>query len=303
MRGYVTLLSGAPKAGKSSLLRDWLSRIHDANRSYAAVDAMVPTGSIRGVNTLILSEETAWAWAEFAGNLPGTDEDKDWLRILHRGHGRIAPQSSADLHDWVDSVIEVVKAFDVGLVCLDPCTRFGAIQSENDNSEIIRAMMAFERIASESNCSVLLMHHTTKGGNEPRGCSAWQQQPDILLSFRTLSDKEFLETEVTHQNRIRILSGKGRFQEIEHQIPCYMDENNVYHYLPGVLDRFVTVAEYDGERVLDAMSSRAGEWGANEVAEILGMDLQKVRRALRNLCARNRLVKSGETRDAKYSTY
>ncbi len=302
-RGHCSLLSGAPKAGKSSLVRDWLRRIHEGFQTYGAVEAMVPTGSIRPVNTLILSEETAWQWAEFAQNLPGTDEDKDWLRILHRGHGRIAPSSSADLDDWVDAVIDMGKTYEAGLILIDPVTRFGSITSENDNSEVLRALMSFERIASETGAALCLLHHTTKGGNEPRGCSAWQQQPDVLLSFRSLSDKEIIETEETTPDRIRILSGKGRFPEIESQVACYMDEENAYHHLPGVLNRFVSIPEYDGERVLAVMSSRVGEWGAKEISDTLGMDIQKVRRALRNLCARNRLVKNGDTKNATYATF
>ena len=302
-RGHVCLLAGAAKAGKSTLVRDWLRRVHDAFRTYSAVPAMVPIGSIRPVNTLILSEETAWAWAEFAGELPGTEEDKTWLRILHRGHGRIAPTSSADLDDWVEAVIDMVKAMDIGLVIVDPVSRFGAIVSENDNSEVLRALMSFERIASETGAALLLMHHTTKGGHEPRGCGAWQQQPDVLLSFRSLTDKEHFETDETTPDRVRILNGKGRFPEIEATVPCYMDEERRYHYLPGVISRFVSVPEHDGERILAVMQGGAGEWEAKELAELLSMDIQKVRRSLRNLTARNRVVKVGETRNATYVLY
>jgi len=302
-RGHVTLLSGAPKAGKSTLVRDWLRRIHLAFQTYSAVPAMVPTGSIRPARTLIISEETAWAWAEFASELPGDDEDKGWLRILHRGHGRIAPASSADLDDWVDAVVDTVKTLEIGLLIVDPVSRFGAIVSENDNSEVLRALMAFECIASETGASLLLLHHTTKGGHEPRGCGAWQQQPDVLLSFRSLGEKEAIETDETTQDRIRILGGKGRFPEIESVVPCHMDQEREYHYLPGVINRFVSVPEYDGERILAVMETRPGEWSANELAELLEMDIQKARRSLRNLAARNRIVKHGETRNATYTLY
>ena len=85
-RGATTLFCGQPKAGKSTLLRDLLRRIHKAGASYNGVRSIIPHGNVRAGNVLIISEEAGWAWAEFAETLPGRSEDKDWLRVIHRGH-------------------------------------------------------------------------------------------------------------------------------------------------------------------------------------------------------------------------
>lgn len=303
--GACTLFSGAPKAGKSTMVRDWLRRIHDAHLTYDEVPGMVPTGNVRAANTLILSEEAGWAWADFAASLKGAKNgDADWLKVLHRGHGQIAPTSSSDLNQWVDAVIDQVRVHDIGLVIIDPVTRFGAITSENDNSEVLRAMLALERIASETGAALLLMHHTTKGGHEPRGAGAWMQQPDCLLTLRLLGDKEVIEDEEIPPDRIRVFSGKGRFPEIEAQVAVHMDEDGHYHTMPGAIQRFVSRAESDGERIMTIMRSEDREWTTRELQPRLpDMEVQRMLRALRNLQARNRVLKNGSTKDSTYILY
>gem|GEM_PF-4665725 len=300
-KGHVTLFSGAPKAGKSTLVRDILRRIHESFQTYDPVTALMPDRFVRAERTLILSEESGWAWEEFAQNLEGDSMDKDWLRILHRGHGKIGPGNQDELVLWVDAIIEMVKALGVGLVIIDPVTRFGAITCENDNSEVLRALMSFERIATETGAALLLLHHTTKGGNEPRGCSAWQQQPDAILSLRRLGDREEIEAaEGVPKDRVRILSGKGRFPEIEDTIVCWCDEMGEYKYLPGMFDRYVSKAEHDGETILTAMRANRMMVKGSEIKDATKLAVGPFGRAMRLLVAKNRVLKSGTTMDTEY---
>ncbi len=301
-KGHVTLFSGAPKAGKSTVVRDILRRVHKGFASYEPVESMMPDRFVRPERTLICSEESGWAWEEFAQNLEGPDDAKNWLQILHRGHGRVAPGAADELVLWVDAIIEMVKALDIGLVIIDPVTRFGAITCENDNSEVLRALMAFERIASETGAALVLLHHTTKGGTEPRGCSAWQQQPDVILTLRALADKEEIEQAAEVQkHRVRILSGKGRFPEIEDSIVCHCDEEGNYHHLPGVFDRFVSKAEYDSERILAVMMANVMVTKGAEIRAACQMEKGPFGRAMRLLVAKNRVVKYGSTMDTEYA--
>lgn len=301
-RGATTLFCGVPKAGKSSLLRDMLRRTHKAGQTYSGVRSIMPTGNVRAANVLAISEESSWAWAEFAEGLPGDASEKNWLRVIHRGHGRISPGGRDELRPWVDAVIERVKIHEIDLLILDPITRVLALESENENSEVLRALMEIERIATEGRCAVVMIHHSSKGGATARGAGAWEQQPDIILSLRTLGDKEEVDTgEGVLKDRIRILEGRGRFPGIEPRLALHMDEDYEYHYLEGAIVRGITTADYDGERILKLMlANPAMEYQASDLATVLQLDIQRFRRAMRSLVERNRVIKGGTTRNATY---
>ena len=301
-RTATTLFCGAPKAGKSTLLRDLLHRIHRCHTSYTGVRSVVPHGNVRAARVLIISEESGWAWGEFAEGLPGESKEKDWLRVIHRGHGRISPSGRDELGPWVDAVIARVQVHEIDIVVLDPVTRILALESENENSEVLRALMEVERIATEGNCSVVMVHHSSKSGATARGAGAWEQQPDIILTLRTLTDKEEVQNEDgVPKERIRVMEGRGRFPGIVDRAVLHMDEDRQYHYLEGALLSGRTTADYDGERILQLMlKNPAMEYRAGDLAAVLDMDIQRFRRAMRGLCERNRVQKDGTTKNATY---
>lgn len=301
-RGATTLYCGAPKAGKSTLLRDLLRRIHQSHFSYTGVRSVVPHGNVRAARVLIISEEAGWAWAEFAEGLSGESAGKDWLRVIHRGHGRISPGGRSELQPWVDAVIERVKVHEIDMVILDPVTRILALESENENSEVLRALMEVERIATEGNCSVVMVHHSSKSGATARGAGAWEQQPDVILNLRVLSDKEEVQNEDgVPKDRIRVLEGRGRFPGIVDRAVLHMDEDREYHYLEGALLSGRTTADYDGERILQLMLKNPSmDYRAGDLAAVLQMDIQRFRRAMRGLCEQNRVQKDGSTKNATY---
>ncbi len=301
------LVSGAAKQGKSTMLRDLLRRMHDSFRTYSPVQSLVPTGNVKPVNTLVLSEENEWAWRAWLDELEGTPEDLQWIRFLTRADGNIAPASREELGSWCDQLIDIIQTFEIGCLVLDPVSRLLALQSENDNAEVISALMEVERIATKTGCAVVMLHHTTKGGNEPRGCSAWQQQPDILLNMRGLKEGESIAGDdgEYRPDRVRLIYGKGRMQEIESCIPCYCDENGRYEYLDGVevARTGSTKADLDGESIMTHMRKHPSleAFEAVQLARDLCMEIQACRRALRLLVGRNRVVKSGTTRNSTYT--
>jgi|TARA_R100000084_G_scaffold33188_2_gene13128 hypothetical protein len=302
-RTATTLFCGQAKAGKSTLLRDLLQRIHSCHTSYQTVKSVVPHGNVRAANVLIISEEAGWAWAEFAEGLPGNAKEKDWLRVIHRGHGRISPGGREELRPWVDAVIERVKVHDIDIVILDPVTRILALESENENSEVLRALMEVERIATEGNCSVIMVHHSSKSGATARGAGAWEQQPDIILTLRALTEKEEVQNEdAVPKERIRVMEGRGRFPGIVDRAVLHMDEDRRYHYLEGAIMSGRTTADFDGERILQLMlKNPAMEYRAGDLSAVLDMDIQRFRRAMRSLCERNRVEKHGATKNATYT--
>jgi len=197
-RGATSLISGAPKSGKSTLLRDWIRRIGKARFNENLHHQFVlPDRLVRAANILYFSEEAPFAWNAFfqemqadkvcyaARSSEGENlSDFDWFRLFDRRHSGIAPLRADERSMWVDAVIEVVNHFDIDMVVLDPITRFLALTSENDNSEVLSAMMEVERIASEGNCALMMIHHTGKAGGQARGASAFLQNVDAILTLR-----------------------------------------------------------------------------------------------------------------------
>ena len=206
-RSHCTLLAGAPKCGKSTLIRDWIKRVakarHNPNLCH---QFMLPDRLVRASNVLFFSEESPFAWNAFFQEMQadrvcyssrssdGQDQsDFDWFKLFDRRHTGIAPIRPDERSYWVDSVIEIVKAYEIDMVVLDPVTRFLALASENDNSEVLAAMVDVERIATEGNCGLLMLHHTSKAGGQARGASAFLQNADAILTLRKPREGEEVE--------------------------------------------------------------------------------------------------------------
>ncbi|MCP4895326.1 MAG: AAA family ATPase, partial [Actinomycetales bacterium] len=128
---------------------------------------------------------------------------------------------------WVDSVIEIVKAQMIDMVVIDPITRFLALASENDNMEVLGAMMEMERIATEGNCGLLMLHHTGKAGGQARGASAFLQNVDVILTLRKARDGEEI-SEAANPETVRVLEGTGRFDEIVSRMGLWYEDAE-YH--------------------------------------------------------------------------
>ncbi len=323
-RGATSLISGAPKSGKSTLLRDWIRRIGKARFNENLHHQFVlPDRLVRAANILYFSEEAPFAWNAFfqemqadkvcyaARSSEGENlSDFDWFRLFDRRHSGIAPLRPDERSMWVDAVIEVVNHFDIDMVVLDPITRFLALTSENDNSEVLSAMMEVERIASEGNCALMMIHHTGKAGGQARGASAFLQNVDAILTLRKPKEGEEVP-EAPDQESVRILEGVGRYDEIEPRIGLWFDGAE-YHGTDRVsVGKVRKVQADDADTILTFVRRSAPILGSLESSEWEGFTKEEIetgtslsgsrfQRAMRTLVQKNAISRQGNTRNTRY---
>ena len=324
-RGMTTLLSGAPKSGKSTLIRDWIRRIGKARFSVNLHHQFVLKDRlVRSANVLYFSEESPYAWNAFfqemqadkvcfaARSSTGENQsDFDWFKLFDRRHSGIAPIRPDERKYWVDAVIEVVKAFEIDLVIVDPITRFLALTSENDNSEVLSAMIETERIATEGNCALLMLHHTGKAGGQARGASAFLQNADAILTLRKPKEGEEVP-EAPDQDSVRILEGVGRFDEIEPKIGLWFDGAEYFGTdRVSSTGKVRRLQEDDSDLILVFVKRNAPIEASLESSNWEGFSKEEIetgtkitgsrfQRAMRTLVSKNAITRYGNTRKTRY---
>ena len=97
------------------------------------------------------------------------------------------------------------------LVVLDTQSRALAMEKENDNSEANHVAGMLKRVAKESGCAILLIHHTTKSDEgkavyRGRGASAIAGLVDVVVNAEVLTD-DTLRLSV-EKNRLQQSSAK-----------------------------------------------------------------------------------------------
>ena len=323
-RCHTTLLAGAPKCGKSTLIRDWIRRVakarHNPNLCH---QFMLPDRLVRASNVLFFSEESPFAWNAFFQEMQadrvcyssrsseGEDQsDFDWFKLFDRRHSGIAPIRPDERSYWVDSVIEIVKAYEIDMVVLDPVTRFLALASENDNSEVLAAMVDVERIATEGNCGLLMLHHTSKAGGQARGASAFLQNADAILTLRKPREGEEVD-EAPDQDSVRILEGSGRFDEIIGKMGLWYQDNE-YHATDRVqVGKVRKIQEDDADVMLEfirrnaplAASLEEANWEGftkEEIEKGTQISRSRFQRSMRTLVSKNAVTRLGNTRNTRY---
>jgi len=123
-----------------------------------------------------------------AGELPPGFHLLDELE-LRRDHGDLQRLCEKEEYD---------------LLVLDTQSRVFAMEQENDNSEANYYAGLLRRIASETNCAVLLIHHSTKGEGgkavyRGRGASAIAGAVDIVLNMHTAAPDTLRLSVVKHR--------------------------------------------------------------------------------------------------------
>jgi len=323
-RGHTSLLSGAPKAGKSTLIRDWIRRIGKAhfNENFHS-HFVLPDRLVKAARILYFSEENPFAWNAFFSELQDDEvcratftperepqSDFDWFHLYDRRHTGIAPVRPDDRKYWVDAVIQIVKAQMIDMVVIDPITRFLALASENDNMEVLGAMMEMERIATEGNCGLLMLHHTGKAGGQARGASAFLQNVDVILTLRKARDGEEV-SEATNPETVRVLEGTGRFDEIVSRMGLWYEDAE-YHGTDHVgAVRPMNPQGDDADAILQWIKLKTPipttleadqftGFEKNEIMEGVDMKGSRFQRAMRTLVSKNAVRRDGNTRNTRY---
>jgi len=119
-------------------------------------------------------------------------------------------------------LIEQIKANNIGVLIIDPFVSSHSV-SENDNNAIDMVVKQWARIAEETNCAILLVHHVRKanGGevtaDHSRGASALHDGLRGLDIINPMSATEAAKIGVNHRAFFRVNDGKNNMGPLSNQ--------------------------------------------------------------------------------------
>jgi hypothetical protein len=176
-RGWITLLAGAPKGGKTTMLCGILDAF-ERGKPFLGF-ATRPTG------VLVLTEQSPSVFKETVRNFA--------LRIGPNVEAMFHREQPLTL-GWAEragEAIDLCLENRHGLLVVDTYSRWAQLQQDHNAAEILDSMMPLLRAAQEG-LAVLIVHHTRKAGGTHRAeVSGRVEIPasvDIILSLSRVGD-------------------------------------------------------------------------------------------------------------------
>ncbi|MFI4854407.1 MAG: AAA family ATPase [Phycisphaerales bacterium JB065] len=273
--GCITVLSAAPKAGKSTLLRGLL---HDLYRG----GPLAPDCPPMTAPTLIVSEETPGHWARQATVL---DLPRELVHLCAQPF--FTKPTLAQWEQAVAKVAQVVEDLKPRLVIFDTLSNLWPVRDENSAAEVNAALMPLRAI-SATGAALILVHHDRKSGGShgenTRGSSAIGGFPDALVQLRRFRDKP--------EDTRRKLSYVGRFEKAPAEVIIDLTDDG-YRTLG-------TSNEVESEHLLDRIASVLPEEGPGltvaEVRERVGIGTHRLRDLLADCVEQGLAFRTGSGR-------
>ncbi|NNF44241.1 MAG: AAA family ATPase [Phycisphaerales bacterium] len=243
-RGFITLMVGFWKAGKTTLL---------AHLLHATAGGGVVGGEVQAVKVLVIAEEGAGLWARRRDEI-GIDDNVQFIIRPFKGR----PQRT----EWEGSVLEIANWVHDGqydLVVIDTWQSVSPSPDENDSAKMMAALTPLHHI-TEAGAGVLLLHHPRKGdgteGTASRGSGALPGFVDVIVELRRYDAKQ-------HDDTRRVLTGLSRFDETPDEVVLDLREDG-YHVVGSKADamREDRVVVYD-----EILSGADSPMTADEVRE------------------------------------
>lgn len=175
-RGCVTLLSGSPGIGKSTLIRHAIAAIAEGH-GYLGMP-----GRGRKAVVVVVDYET-----------PDVFRDSFWRDVYGDDIAGIDHVYLADtlppVNHAAHALIEETRRVGADLVVIDTVSAGFLIENENDNSEMQKVAAVLRQVAA-SGPAVLAIAHPSKGGADVRGASALPAAIETVLTYRTAKAME-----------------------------------------------------------------------------------------------------------------
>jgi len=234
-KGHITLLSGLPKAGKTTLLFQLIRSI-EGNQAFLELATKLD-GKI-----LIVTEEYSQHYKVRVEKYQLVGKD---VLVLP------AFEMDCDSRDKVlEQIRHAIDTEDISLVVLDTLGAFWGVADENSASAVQEALKPFRTIAQKHHVSVLLIHHLRKSdgdhGTAHRGSGALLGAVDIGLELKYSSDK--VRTR-------RTITSKSRFIETPDELMIEWDGNKY----KSLGDPIQLTKEEVKKRFLEALSENTHE--------------------------------------------
>ncbi len=174
MKGAITLLSAREKVGKTTLVS------HLAKVAYQPDGGEFLGQKVHPSRILYVSEEPPLVWT------PRRDDDNvpEEMLVILRPVG-----TSHGYTSWVSfcrHIVQQAATHDIDLVILDTWMHFNPSESENNNSEVSKAIKPVQMIA-DAGLGVLLIHHHAKNGGV-RGGTALPSAVEMIINMTRPSE-------------------------------------------------------------------------------------------------------------------
>lgn len=177
-KGQITLLSGLPKVGKTTLLWHVLRQMHSGGEL---------GGSIQPARILILSEEPSGFWAGRQASCPAGDGSHVYLRCRGKGLGARSKPTQIQWELYLQALGDIVRKAPFDLVVLDTWCGVGPVLDENSSGETVAALKPLHHLTA-AGAAVLLIHHISKSdaphGMGARGSNALPGEVDHVVEVR-----------------------------------------------------------------------------------------------------------------------
>jgi len=192
--GFVTLLTGFWKAGKTTLVANLLGHFAEGGEL---------AGTVNPARVLVVTEESAGLWRR----------RRDELRIGDHVHLLTRPfKVRPRLAQWEGFILAIsglVRTNGYGVVVFDTLPSLWPVVDENAASDVLAALLPLHAV-TEAGAAVLLTHHPRKGdggeGQASRGSGALPGFVDVIVELRRF-------TPDNRDDRRRTLTTLSRFDE------------------------------------------------------------------------------------------
>jgi hypothetical protein len=207
----------------------------------------------------------------------------------------------------VEDLAECVKKNEIGLVVVDSLYRTGWLTEENDNIITSRELAHLQRLVAETDCSILTVDHTAKGGgaersavDAARGASSKGGFYDALLVLRS-TDKgpDPLGVYAALDPVYRDWPGSRNLPLISFE----WSGDSAEVVMIGEVEK--GVARAGASAVLDLLASEEGKNGLRlkEIMESLEMPETTVRKTIEMLVAKGRITPSPDPKHKQRKIY
>jgi hypothetical protein len=232
--------------------------------------------------------------------------------FLHSGEDRpitmaeVAADGFQVAHPDEAALIAEIKAHEIGLLIVDPFAESHTLE-ENSNPHMVAAAAAWRRIASATNCAILLIHHVRKGAvtdiDAARGAKGLTDSARVGLLLSPMSEEEADKMGVEAEQRwqyVRLddakvnMSPKAgaakwfRLEQVELRnktvsypngdkvaaVTSWQPSTPLSQQDPTDLNRVLDIiADGPGPETLYSANRRGGSqrWAGHVITEILGM--------------------------------
>ena len=204
----ITILSGLPKAGKTTLLRAAIAQMENGGACCGR--------RIEACRVLYVSEEGARTWK------PRCEQFGIKDHVILSCVPFMGRPTMRDFRRYLLSVERLIKTENIGLVVFDTCSKLLPIEAEDKSDDVDPAMAELSRL-TQAGASVIVIHHNRKMSGTPitrmRGSLSFAASADVILSIEKMKN-------AGNDDPRRVIYGDGRFDEVESELVIEFDGVN-----------------------------------------------------------------------------